>query len=91
MNVNRKIVMSGFLIVGTGIINAAQGKSDYTTVLVGGYVFMLVMSVMDMFGGNLSRLAGILAILAALWVVINEFPWDVIINLIKGNNKNGSR
>lgn len=83
--------MSGFLIVGTGIIRAAQGKTNYTTVLIGGYVFMLVLSVADMFGGNLSRLAGSLALLAALYVVIEEFPWDIIINLIQGNNKNGNR
>jgi hypothetical protein len=84
MNVNRQVVISGFVIIGTGIIRAAQGKTDYTTVLVGGYVFLLVMSILDLFGGNLSRLASILALLAALYVVIDKFPWDIVINLIQG-------
>lgn len=84
MNINRQIIFSGFIIVGTGIIRATQGKSDYTTVLVGGYVFILVLSIMDAFGGNLSRFSGALALLAAAYVVIDKFPWDVVINLIKG-------
>lgn len=84
MNINRQILFSGFIIIGTGILNAIQGKNDYTRVLVGGYIYLLMLSILDIFGGNFSRIAGGLALLGSTYVLIFLFPWDSIINMVKG-------
>lgn len=84
MNINRKIIFSGFIIIGTGLIRATQGNGKYTHVLIGGYIYLLTLSILDGFGGDFSRISGGLALLGATYVIIDWFPWDVLLNMIKG-------
>lgn len=86
--VNRQIVIavvvigfSGLLRIWTG--QAAQGSS-VTRVLLGAYLLMLVLSIMDLFGGIFSTLAGAIAMLAALVVVITEIPWGIVFQSVSG-------
>jgi hypothetical protein len=75
--VNKKIVITGFIIIGGGVLNvwigAKSNQASVTGVIVGGYVLILILSLLDAFGGQLSTLAGALALLAAVYVVVNTY------------------
>jgi len=45
---------------------------------------LLVLSVLDMFGGGLSQLASGIAMVAVVYVLLTEFPWQQIIGLVQG-------
>lgn len=72
---NKKIVVVGFIIVGGGVANAwffSPGKA-ITPVILGGYILVLLLSLLDVFGGQVSVLAGAIAILACTFVVVNTY------------------
>lgn len=81
---NKQIVASTAIIVGSGLSNAYAKKTSVTRVIIGGYVFMLMLSIGDMIGGDLSKLMSALAILAATYVLLTEFPWSELIKLVQG-------
>jgi hypothetical protein len=81
---NKSVVASAAIITGSGIINAWVNKKPVTRVIVGGYVFILTLSIGDMFGGELSKLMSALALLAATYVLITEFPWGILISTVQG-------
>lgn len=81
---NRKIVIAVIIIGGSGFINAIMAKKPVTPVIIGAYIFLFVLSILDMYGGPVSDLAGALAMLAATYVIITELPWDQIIKLVQG-------
>lgn len=81
---NQKIVVAVVVITGTGIINAWTNKKPITAIIVGSYILLLVLSLMDMFGGRISQLASAIAMLAVVYVLLNEFPWQQLINLAQG-------
>lgn len=81
---DRKIVAATAVIVASGVVNAWTSKKPITPVILGGYVFMLVLSLLEMFGGDTAKLADALAMLAVTYVVIAEIPWTTIISTIQG-------
>ena len=72
---NKKIAVVGFIIVGGGLIKAwtANPPQAITPVIIGGYVFILLLALLDAFGGPLGNLAGALAIVAGIYVVLTEY------------------
>jgi hypothetical protein len=90
MGVNKKVIVAVFVIGGSGIVNAAVNKTAVTPVILGSYIFLLVLSVMDLFGGGASQLAGALAMLAMVGILLTEFPWGTILGLAGVNTKQGS-
>jgi hypothetical protein len=92
-NVNNKIIVAVVFVAGTGIANRyLNNNSSITTVVVGSYILLLVLSVMDMFGGQLSQLAGAIAMLLVVYTLFGKdpktqqplFPWQQLINLVQG-------
>lgn len=71
--VNKHIIAATLIIGVSGIIKAWQSKKPITPVILGSYVFMLVLSIIDMFGGKASQLAGALAMLAVVAVILNTW------------------
>jgi hypothetical protein len=82
---NKKIIIATVVIAGSGVLNAWQNKKPITPVIMGAYIFVFVLAIMDMFGGQLSTLAGAFAMLAVVYVLLTEFPWTQIQNAISGN------
>lgn len=80
---NKKIIVAAVVITGSGVVNAWQAQKPITPVILGGYIFILILAVLDMFGGPVSDLASALAMLAATYVLLTEFPWSKIIGLVK--------
>ena len=83
---NQKIVVAVFIIGGSGIIHAVVNKTAITPVIIGSYIFLLVASILDIFGGQASQFAGALALLAATYVLLTEFPWTQILGMVKGTS-----
>lgn len=81
---NTKIIVATIIIAASGIIRAWTDHKPITYVVIGSYVLLVILSVMDMFGGGLSELASALAMLAATYVILTEFPWQQLINLVQG-------
>lgn len=84
---NKAVVASTAILMGSGIVNSWVNKKPITRVVVGGYVFMLMLSVGDMFGGQLSQLMSALALLATTYVLLVEFPWSTVIATVQGTKK----
>lgn len=80
---NKQIVAAAVLIGATGVIGAASGGRPLTPVIIGTYVFLLALAILDMFGGQFSPFASALAMLAALYVLITEFPWNTLLSAVK--------
>jgi hypothetical protein len=83
---NTKIVAAVVVIAGAGITTAYLNKKPITTVVIGSYILLLILSLMDMFGGKLSDLASAFAMLAVVYVLLTEVPWQQIINLAQGKS-----
>jgi hypothetical protein len=81
---NRKIIIAVAIVAGSGIVQAWVKKKPITPIIIGSYVFLLVLAVLDMFGGPVSTLAGAIAMLAATYVLLTEFPWDTILTFVRG-------
>lgn len=85
---NTQIIVATGVIMGSGVINAIIKNKPVTPVVIGGYVFMLLLSILDLFGGDMSKLASALAMLAMLYVLIYEFPWQQILTAVRGTQPN---
>lgn len=74
MNVNKFVIASTLIIMGVGIVHAwtATPPQGITRVVIGGYVFMFVLSIFDLFGGGLAQIANALALLAVVFVLLYE-------------------
>ena len=81
---NKQIVIAVVIIGGSGVVNGLIAKKPLTAVIMGSYILLLVLSIMDMYGGPLSTLSGAIAMLAATFVVITELPWKTIIGAVQG-------
>jgi beta-lactamase superfamily II metal-dependent hydrolase len=66
-------------------MNSWLNQKPLTPVIIGSYVFVFILSIMDMFGGQMSQLAGALAMLAVTFVLLTEIDWASIIKLVGGN------
>lgn len=83
---NKKIVIATLIIGGSGIVNSITRKKPITPVIIGSFVFMLVLSIADAVGGPLSTVAGGLAMVAMVYVLVAEFPWDTVLKALKGTS-----
>jgi hypothetical protein len=81
---NKKVVVATVVIAGSGVVNAFMHKKAITPVIIGAYVFMLVLSIVDMFGGPIASLADGLAMLAVVYVLLSVFPWSTILSVVQG-------
>ena len=81
---NKSIIAAVMIIGASGVASAWVKKQPITRVILGAYVLLLILSVLDFFGGTVSRLASALAMIAALYVILNQFPWAALLNLING-------
>lgn len=79
---NKKIVIAAFVITGSGVIRAASKHEAITPVIMGAYIFILMLSIMDIFGGPVSDLAGALALVAVVGILLNQFPWSLLISIL---------
>lgn len=89
MDVNGHVVAAVAVIGAVGLFNAWTNKRHISPVIIGALVFLLVLSVLDMFG-PLRGLASALAMLAVLYVVLTQFPWSALTSLV-GGSSNGSK
>jgi hypothetical protein len=81
---NKKVIIAVFIIGGSGVVNAATKGTAITPVILGSYIFLLVLSLADALGGPVAQLAGALAMLAAVVVLLTEFPWSTILSTVQG-------
>jgi hypothetical protein len=86
---NRKIIVAVFIIGGSGVVKSAMNKTAVTPVILGSYIFLLVLSILDAIGGPIAQLAGALAMLAAVVVLLTEFPWQTILGAVGVNQTSG--
>lgn len=84
---NKNIVVAAFVITAAGIVNSITNKTKVTPVVIGGYIFLLVLSLVDMVGGDVAKIASGLAMLAMVYVLLNVFPWGIVLKTLKGNTK----
>ena len=75
MEVNRKIVIAGVVIVVAGAWHVFVSKNHrLTQVVVGGYLLMLLGSLLDLAGGPISQIVGWLMLLAAGTAALTLLP-----------------
>lgn len=75
MNVNKHVIIATAGLMAVGVIKKVENKdSVYSTVFIGGFIFMLALSVADLFGGNMSKLASGLAYVALINGILTEIP-----------------
>src|SRR5215472_7484085 len=72
--INKQIIMTTLVIMGVGILRAwtSNPPQGITTIVLGGYVLMVVLSIVDLFGGPLASLTRIIAMLALVSVLLIE-------------------
>ena len=74
MNVNRHILITTVVILAGGIVQQFSGKgAGYTRTIVGALLFMLILSLIDVFGGPASTLASALAMVTLVYVALDVF------------------
>lgn len=78
MGSNKFILAAVAGIAGIAILNAWVAKKGITRILAGAYVLLLLLSLLDLFGGVWSQLAGGLAMLALLSMLLTQTPWDAL-------------
>src|SRR5215467_6498860 len=82
MEINRTIIAAVVIISAGGVIRIWTGTASpgrtLSQVLIGGFILLLALSVVDLFGEPLSTIAGGLAMLAALVVILNDIPWGML-------------
>lgn len=81
---NKKVIVAAFVIVGSGVVNSFMAHHAITPVILGGYIFVLVLALLDMFGPPLSTIAGGLAMVAVVFVILNTFPWQQVLGALHG-------
>lgn len=83
---NNKIIIAAVVITASGIANAwlANPPKPVTGILIGGYIFLIVLAIVDTFGGPFSNLSSALAMVAVVYVLLHVFPWTTLYNLVSG-------
>ena len=78
MEVNKKVIIAVFVVGGIGVMKAVTKQEPITPVILGSYVFLLVLSVADLAGGQISNVVGGLAMVAVLTSILYDFPWSTL-------------
>jgi hypothetical protein len=81
---NSKIIVAAVVVGGSGFLNHLLNNQPVTRVIIGTYIFLLVLAIMDTFGGPFVQLSSALAMLAMVYVLLTEFPWQALINVVQG-------
>lgn len=83
---NKQIVVAAFIITGAGIVNSLSSNppKPITRTVMGGYIFLLVLSFLDLAGGSVAKIASALSMLAVVYVLLNVFPWGLVLSTLKG-------
>ncbi len=71
---DKKILIAGFIVLGLGAARAWTGGKAATTVLEGGLLAVLLLSLLAAFGQKQAQLAANFAMLIALTAIIVELP-----------------
>lgn len=66
MHINKKIVVSGMVIMAAGIWKAWTSKppKPISRIILGGYVLMILLAIVDTFGGQAANITGNIALVA---------------------------
>lgn len=83
---NKQVIGAVVVIGAAGVVTAWTKKQPITRTILGAYVLLLLLSLLDLFGGSVSRLASAIALIAALYVILNELPWSTLIGLVQGKS-----
>lgn len=82
---NKKIVVAALFIGGMGAYNALKNSRPVTPIILGSYIFLFVLAILDMFGGAIANLAGALSMVAVVYVLLTEVPWTDIGKFVGGS------
>lgn len=81
---NRTVLFAALFI---GLVGAAQvyvTKGSMTRVLIGTYVLILLLALLDAIGGAASQLASAFAILAVIYAGLTQAPWQQLLKAVQG-------
>ena len=81
---NRTVLFAALFIGLVGGIQAFINHGKIARVLLGTYVFLLLLALVDAIGGGASQLASALAILAALYAGLTQAPWQQLLKAVQG-------
>ena len=71
---DKVVLIDGVIIIFIGFLNAVVNNRPKTKVFAGGVGFILLMALLDAFGGDTAKLASALMTLATITVVMVETP-----------------
>jgi hypothetical protein len=80
--INCHVITAVVVIGGAGVVNAWGHQKPAYRLVVGAMVFLLVLSLLDAFGGAASSIASGLAMLAMVYGVINLVPFDALMGAL---------
>lgn len=80
--INGHVITAVVVIAGAGIINAWSNKRPAYRLIVGSMIFLIVLSLLDTFGGPASSIASGLAMLAMVYSILNIVPFDQIMGAL---------
>lgn len=84
MNLNKHIIIATLGLVAIGAVKHALNPSvKLTPIVIGGYVVMLVLSVIDLFGPQASKMASAFAMITLLSGALTELDASTINTLAK--------
>lgn len=93
MGVNHKIVVAVFGVGAIAMFNsvvfnrspAGQNTGQpISKILLGTYVLLLLLGLLDIIGGVVSQIAGGIALLALLTMALTQIPWGALGTLAQG-------
>jgi hypothetical protein len=88
MGVNRQVLIAVFGIAGIAIFKSVTSKgAPVSRILLGAYVLLLLLGLLDVFGGVFSTIAGGIAMLALVTMLLTEVNWGAIATLAGGGGK----
>ena len=85
MQLNRPIIFAAIFIGSVGALQAVLDNKKISRVLIGAYAFTLVLAAVDLFGAGAGKLAGAIALLAAFYVGLTQFPWQQLGHAVTGS------
>ena len=94
MHVNRPVVVAVVGVTATTLfrtylLNQVNPNKQValTPIIIGAYVVLLVLAVLDLFGGALSQIAGDIALLALFTTILTQFPWTSLTGVLTSQQK----
>lgn len=82
---NKQIVIAAILITLAGVVNSLTSKppKPISRTVMGGYIFLLVLSLLDLFGGPIAKIASAMSMVAVVYVLLNVFPWQTVLGAVQ--------